>query len=88
MRKLIIVAVAAVAVVIFMSAPVLALQCDIDIAEIDAALISNLQAISPDILTQAQVYRDEGATLCAEGQDAEAIDVLAIAKFMVGLYAQ
>jgi hypothetical protein len=61
--------------------------CDTDLQQVDAALSSNPQ-IDGDLLAQAIAERDRGAALCAAGNDQEAIEALAIAKFILGLYAQ
>lgn len=76
---------AATAALLLFSAPAFALQCDTDLAKIDAALSSNPLNISAELLAEAQEARDAGATLCAAGDEASAAEALGPAKFMLGL---
>jgi hypothetical protein len=81
------VALAAAASLLLLSSSAQAGVCDTDLQQIDAALSSNPQIVV-DLLAEAIAHRDQGAALCAAGNDQEAIEALAIAKFILGLYAQ
>ena len=80
------VALVAAVALLLLTGPAAAAQCDLDLAEVDAALNSNPQ-IDADLLLEAIARRDQGAAFCADGNDQEAIQVLASAKFILGLYA-
>ena len=78
----------AIAALLLFSAPAFASQCAIDLAEIDAALISNPMNLPPELLAEAQNFRDEGAALCAAGDEAGAAEALGPAMYMIGLYGE
>lgn len=58
-----------------LSAPLLAMHCPQDMAEIDALLKTNPPA-SPQVLAEVQSLRAEGETLHKAGNHAESVKVL------------
>ena len=63
--------------------------CDVDLAEVNAALAAGAGTdLSVEVYQAAVAARDEGASLCEAGNDAAATEKLAEAKFMLGVYAE
>jgi hypothetical protein len=69
--------------VIAVSSPALAADCDADLRRINVALTKD--GISPEAKAQAEDMRNQAASLCKAGNAAEAADVIAEAKSLLGV---
>lgn len=76
---------ATTAALLLYSAAASASQCATDLQEVDAALSTNPNNLSSELLEQATKARDEGAALCTNGNEAAAAESLSVAKFILGL---
>jgi hypothetical protein len=70
-----------------LASPAWSAECDVLLAEVDAALASVPPEISEELLAEAEALREIGAADCAAGNDTEAVAELSQAKFKLGGYA-